>query len=261
MAGGGFVTIGGPNQKRESQGAYVTDHALWVRIVGSLGAISIAQPVEVVQDTHDDLLCNATLQLQDVDVVAGAGLAVARTVRVPVQNYGYNGLPQLTFPLAGAAETFGTSIVDPSAIQAAGVNAALGGLTGTGGGLRTGPDRDTIVNLFNGQVFNNVTTAANSSSLNVSTARWMILYIDLTDSGTPTDIRLIPQFSSDGGTTWHEWSVDQWTDLRYVDTQTPVLECIPLNYVIGTLFRLRAVATGTTAVNTFTLSADVEVVS
>jgi len=223
----------------------------------SVGALH----VQARQATHGNLQANVTLQLQDVDIVAGAGLSTSRTVRVPVQSYGYNGLPQLTFPLAGAAETFGVSMVDPSAIQAAGVNAALGGLSGTGGGLRTGPDRDTYVSLFSGQVFN-ATTSANSSSLDVSTARWANIFLDIdTSAGTPTDIRLIPQFSPDSGTTWFDYSVDQWVDLRYVDAQMPVLEVIPLNYVIPGLFRLRAVATGTDGSNTFTLSADIQVVS
>lgn len=207
-----------------------------------------------------ELWTTATLRLQQTEVVAAAGIGVSRTTRLPVQNYGLNALPQLTFSL-GTAETFGTSLVDPSAVQAAGVNAAMGGQAGTGGGLRTGPDRDTVVSLFSAQVFNNTTTSANSSAVDVSGARWAVIYIDLAESGNPTDIRLIPQFSNDGGTTWFDWSVDQWVDLRYVDAQMPLTESIPLNYVIGTDFRLRAVATGTTASDTFTLSADIEVVS
>lgn len=117
--------------------------------------------------------------------------------------------------------------------------------------------------LFSAQVFNNVTTAANSGNVDTSDHRYAVVFIDLQDAGAPTDIRLIAQFSDDGGTTWYDYAVDQWVDLRYVPTQITaaggqLLEAIPLNYVIGSLFRLRAVATGTTAVNTFTLSAHVE---
>ena len=98
-------------------------------------------------------------------------------------------------------------------------------------------------------------------TLSVAAARWLVVYLDMAESGNPTDVRMIAQFSHDGGTNWFNYAVDQWTDLRYVPGQMPLSECIPLNYVVGTLFRLRIVATGTTASDTFTISAWAELIS
>ncbi len=45
MAGGGLIIVGGANDRRETQGAFVTDHALHVRVVS--GAVTIPEPLEV----------------------------------------------------------------------------------------------------------------------------------------------------------------------------------------------------------------------
>lgn len=124
-----------------------------------------------------------------------------------------------------------------------------------GGPQRTGPTQ-----VFSSQVFN-ATTSANSSTFDVTNARYLNIYFSLSESGSATDIRLIAQFSNDGGTTWFNWLVDQWVDLRYVPAQMSLQEVIPLNYVVGTLFRLRGEAQGTDGSNTITLSAWVEAIS
>jgi len=121
--------------------------------------------------------------------------------------------------------------------------------------------RSAITQLHNAVVFN-ATLTRDSSSFAVGTARYLVLYLSITlSAGAPTDLRIIPQFSNDGGTTWFDWAVDQWTDLRYAAGQLPITEIIPLNYVVGTTFRLRGVSTGTTAGNTITLSSWVEAIS
>jgi len=113
--------------------------------------------------------------------------------------------------------------------------------------------------LHNAQVFNNVTTSANGTSLSTSGGRWFLIFFDITVANAPTSIRLIPQFSHDGGGNWYDYSVDQWVDLRYVPGQMPLHECVPLNYVGGDFFRVRIDAVGTTAAATFTVSLWVEV--
>jgi hypothetical protein len=162
-------------------------------------------------------------------------------------------LPNFYANISGIFEIPSSVIADPSAGTLAGVL--------TTGALKTGPDRDTATQLHNAQVFNNTTTSANGSTMSIAEARWLMVYLDMAESGNPTDIRMLAQFSHDGGSTWFNWAVDQWTDLRYVPAQLPLSECIPLNYVVGTLFRLRIVATGTTATDTFTVSAWAELVS
>ena len=113
--------------------------------------------------------------------------------------------------------------------------------------------------LHNAQVFNNVTTTANGTALSTSGGRWFLVFFDITVANVPTSIRLVPQFSHDGGGNWYDYSVDQWVDLRYVPGQMPLHECVPLNYVGGDFFRVRIDALGTTAAATFTVSLWVEV--
>lgn len=281
MAGGGDVRVIGSSSRVKGGVANVTDNCLWVRVCNALTItpdpsacflidncpatildIDIAAQsvdVEVVQPTHDDLNANATLQLQDVDIVAGGGLGVARPQRIPVSEYGTAGLPNIYYNLLGLAELPGVGLTDPTVLRAASVNAPMKG--GAGGALRTGPDRDDIVQLVNAQTFDNVTTNFQSALLSVLEARWLVIYLSIVVANAPTGILIEAEFSRDGGTNWFKWSVDQWVDLRYVPNQMPVLEAIPLNYVIGTDFRLNITAFGTTAVNTFTLSAWAEAVS
>ena len=123
--------------------------------------------------------------------------------------------------------------------------------------VKTNAHRSTITQVFTAQAFNNVTTAANSSSFDCTRYRYLVVYVALTESGTATDIRLKAQFDRGSGN-WFDWYIDQWVDLRWTTGVMPVNEIVPLNQVVGTTFRIRAEATGTTAVNTITLSAWVE---
>lgn len=119
---------------------------------------------------------------------------------------------------------------------------------------RNEPHRDTITQIFNAQIFNNVTTSATSSNFDSTRDRDLYLFISLTVANLPTSIRLIPQFSNDGGTTWFDLGERYFVDLRYVPGQMPLTEVLLIPNVPN-LFRLKAVASGTTATATFTLSA------
>lgn len=123
--------------------------------------------------------------------------------------------------------------------------------------VKTNAHRSTITQVFTAQAFNNVTTAANSSSFDCTRYRYLVVYVALTESGTATGIRLKAQFDRGSGN-WFDWYIDQWVDLRWTTGIMPVNEIVPINQVVGTTFRIRAEATGTTAVNTITLSAWVE---
>lgn len=123
--------------------------------------------------------------------------------------------------------------------------------------VKTNAHRSTITQVFTAQAFNNVTTSANSSSFDCTRYRYLVVYVALTESGTATDIRLKAQFDRGSGN-WFDWYIDQWVDLRWTTGVMPVNEMVPINQVVGTTFRIRAEATGTTAVNTITLSAWVE---
>lgn len=122
---------------------------------------------------------------------------------------------------------------------------------------KTNAHRSAVTQIFNAQVFNNTTTTANSSTFDCTRYRYLVVYVALTESGSATDIRLRAQFDR-GSSNFHDWYVNQWTDLRWVTGQMPVNEIIPVDQVCGVTFRIRADATGTTAINTITLSCWVE---
>ena len=122
---------------------------------------------------------------------------------------------------------------------------------------KTNAHRSSVTQVFTSQVFNNVTTTANSSTFDCTRYRYLVVYVSLTESGAATDIRLRAQFDR-GSSNFHDWYVNQWTDLRWITGQMPVAEIIPVDQVCGVTFRIRADATGTTAVNTITLSVWVE---
>lgn len=127
--------------------------------------------------------------------------------------------------------------------------------------IATKPNKSAIVELLN-DTFDNLTTSANSSTFDSSDYRDLLVYLEMSISGgNPTSLRFFAQFSTDGGTTWTNYAVDQWVDLRYIAGQLPLNESIPLNYPIGSLFRVRVVATGTTAVNTFDVVVSVQGIS
>lgn len=127
--------------------------------------------------------------------------------------------------------------------------------------VKTNAHRLAITTLHSAVTFNNVTTASNSSSVDLTRYRYAKMFFVLTKAGSPTSISLIPQFSPDGGTTWCDYRDWEWSDLIYSSAQIPLNECLALNAAGGALgsnFRLRATASGTTAINTFTLTSYIE---
>jgi len=122
------------------------------------------------------------------------------------------------------------------------------------------PVRSTITQVFTAQVFNNTTTAANSTSFDASRYRSALVYVDLARANAPTDIRLIVQMDRGSGN-WFDYLIDQWVDMRFIPGQMPFTQVLPLNFPPGATLRVRAVATGTTASATFTLSCWIEGIS
>lgn len=117
----------------------------------------------------------------------------------------------------------------------------------------------SVTTLLDAVEFNATTTSSNSSSVDCSKYRRGLMHLSVDSTLTPTDIQFLLQFSPDGGTTWHTYKKDEWVSLYYEDTDTATAqtECFPFE-VAGRLMRLRAVATGTSAANKFTVTAKVE---
>ena len=116
-----------------------------------------------------------------------------------------------------------------------------------------------IINLFTDEVFDNVTTSANSAEVPTRRATHFGLFLKILSAGSPTDIVFEVQFSNDGGTTWFVLDNWFWGDLRYSDLAVAtVIHEILDGPCSGRLFRLRAIGAGTAVADTFTFSAWLE---
>ena len=89
--------------------------------------------------------------------------------------------------------------------------------------------------------------------ISTTTGAWVLIYIDSTN--VPTDVRIQAQFSHDGGVTWWCYEEGLWASLIWEDTDTAT--GIRLTYLLPCggqdTLRFRAVGTGTTAANRFTV--------
>lgn len=111
--------------------------------------------------------------------------------------------------------------------------------------------------LMNAQIFDNVTTEVDSDSHDIDSwgALWALIFIE--SANAPTNVRILAQWSHDGGTTWWDFEEGLWASLMWedVDTGTPgvykafLLPCGGID-----LIRFRVVATGTAAADTFTVT-------
>lgn len=121
------------------------------------------------------------------------------------------------------------------------------------------PRSAEIVTLLDNVELNNTTTAVNSESVAVGKFRRFLLYLEVESSGTPTTVQFIVQFQGRPGGKWHDYKQGPFASLYYEDQDTAdgVAECFS-GEVAGRSMRVRAVGTGTSATNTFTVSAAVE---
>lgn len=125
----------------------------------------------------------------------------------------------------------------------------------TGKALRS----PTITTLIDAATYDDSTTSENSAAQDTDEYRKFLLFLDVDSANTPTTVQFIVQFSDDGGTTWYDYKQGLFTSLYYEDQDTAsgITECFS-GECAGRDFRLRVVATGTDATNTFTVTAKVE---
>jgi len=119
--------------------------------------------------------------------------------------------------------------------------------------IRTAGAWPTLVNAV---VFDAVTTAFNSIALDISGegAIWVLIFVQ--SVGAPTNIRVLPQFSSDASVTWWDFEEGLWASLMWEDTDTAA--GIHKAYLLPCggqdLLRFNVVATGTGVGATFTVT-------
>ncbi len=107
--------------------------------------------------------------------------------------------------------------------------------------------------LIDAVTFNNVTASFTSAAFFCEPYTKFNLLIDLDVTNTPTDILFSIEFSDDNAK-FYKYMNGPFGDLRYEDSAGDKLESI-LGELRASYVRLKAVATGTTAANTFKVTA------
>lgn len=119
--------------------------------------------------------------------------------------------------------------------------------------------RSPVTTLIDAVVLDDNPTAYNSASLDCSLYRRGLLHLSLLSTSTPTDLRIILQWSPDGGTTWFDYKKDELVSLFYEDQDLATAQTEVYGFdVLGRLLRVRIVGTGTTSSAKFTVTAKVE---
>ena len=96
-------------------------------------------------------------------------------------------------------------------------------------------------------------TFYNSDALDVEGYAMVALLVAIDSTLAPTDVRIVVQFSDDGGTTWWDYEEGFWASLYWEDTATAteIHKAFVLPVAGFDSMRIRAVATGTNAANYF----------
>jgi hypothetical protein len=117
-------------------------------------------------------------------------------------------------------------------------------------------ERSPITRLLDDVTFNNVKTTDNSISVPCADYRKFTVFVEVKSNNTPTSIQFRPQFSIDGGISWFDLYEEQYPSLMQEDTGTvtATARCYTGDCA-SPHFSLYTVAVGTTAPNTFIVSA------
>ena len=109
------------------------------------------------------------------------------------------------------------------------------------------------VTLIDGIRLDNDPTFYNSDALDIEGYGMIALLVAIDSTLAPTDVRLLAQFSDDGGTTWWDFEEGFWASLYWEDTATAteIHKAFILPVAGFDHMRIRAVATGTNAANYF----------
>ncbi len=93
------------------------------------------------------------------------------------------------------------------------------------------------------------------AAIDCSSYRDFSLQLRILSSASPTDIEFFVEFSNDGGTNWYHYAQGLFASLVYSDLSVATLRSeIFKGDVVGDMFRLRVVGTGTDGTDFFTFS-------
>lgn len=124
------------------------------------------------------------------------------------------------------------------------------------------PDPSNLL-LFVAQVLDADPTEVNSQAdgeiaeaIDCSTYRNFSVELEIVSTNSPTDIEFFVEFSNNGGIDWAHHAQGLFASLVYSDLSVAtLLRQVFTGLVVGDMFRLRVVATGTDGTDTFTFSA------
>jgi len=96
-------------------------------------------------------------------------------------------------------------------------------------------------------------TSYNGAAINVEGYTMLAVDVFIDSTSAPTNVRLIAQFSVDGGTTWADYVEGLWASLYWEDTATAsgLRNCFHLPIAGWDRVRFRIVGTGTDGGNYF----------
>lgn len=116
--------------------------------------------------------------------------------------------------------------------------------------LRTEAAWTTLVNDIR---IDDAPTFYNSAAMDITEYNAVWVLIDIDSTLAPTDLRVLAQYTHDGGTTWWDFEEGLWASLFWEDTDTAsginkakLLQCGGVDSI-----RIRIVGTGTDATNFF----------
>jgi len=109
------------------------------------------------------------------------------------------------------------------------------------------------ITLIDAIRLDNDPTFYNSAALDVEGYAMVALLVAIDSTLAPTDVRIVVQFSDDGGTTWWDYEEGFWASLYWEDTATAteIHKAFVLPVAGFDVMRICAVATGTNAANYF----------
>ena len=115
---------------------------------------------------------------------------------------------------------------------------------------------DSWTTLIDAVLLDDSPTSATSANMAVDGMRgaWVLLNIDSTL--TPTDVRFVPQFSEDGGTTYYDYLEGVWASMYFedADTASGITRAFYLPFAGVDDWRMYVVATGTSSSAKFTIT-------
>lgn len=237
----GSITVTGDGNQTtevlELNKSEIADYAALMFYISTYSAGSVSAKVQVSVDGGVSYLDLSTLDpnVDDADAIAGANSTMFKIIPNIYDKM------KIVFTFTGGA------------------NMTVKWSVSKQNGMPPLVSKTSAKNLFNAQRFE-TTVLGNSVNYNCENFRNFAIFLQVTSTGTPTDIQFYVEFSNDNGGTWHRLRKGAFAVLVYEDVATAgagVKEIFD-GPCMGAIFRIAAIASGVSAgVNYFDVTAKV----